>query len=173
MPCFHIVPIDVTKQDFYYIPLGNGNPGWLKTNPKIDADISTGLHNRHNKKLKSIIKLLKYWNREKNADRLRSYHLESVAWYVFHNHASSVNSISEGIRYFFNNARQYLENPFREATGFGGFVDTYLSPQDRQLSLAAFDQARTAIQQPVGLLLASPLVSVANWKKVFGDKFGN
>ena len=106
VPCFHIKPFDETQQEFYYIPIGNGNPGWLKTNPKIDEAISSRLHDLHNKKLKSVIKLLKYWNREKNADRIRSYHLESIAWYVFHNHSSSITTIGEGLRYFFNKDRK-------------------------------------------------------------------
>ncbi len=167
VPCFHIKPFDATQQDFYYIPLGNGNPGWLKTNPQIDAAISKRLHDQHNKKLKGVIKLLKYWNREKNGDRIRSYHLETIAWYVFHNHTSSINSMAEGVRYFFDNARPYLENQLKEATGFGGLVDSYMSVQDRQSSLAAFDRAKSTIQS-TGLL--SP---VATWKPIFGDKFGN
>jgi hypothetical protein len=147
--------------------LGNGAPGWLKTNPKIDADISTRLHDKHSKKLKSVIKLLKYWNREKNADRIRSYHLETIAWYVFHNHTSSITSLSDGIRYFFNNARPYLENQLHEATGFGGVIDSYMTLQDRQASLGSFDRARTAVQ------LSGLLTPIANWKAIFGDKFGN
>jgi len=168
VPCFHIKPVDSTQRDFYYIPLGNGNPSWLKTNPQIDAEISKHLHDRHNKKLKSIIKLLKYWNREKNADRIRSYHLETIAWWVFHNHASAITSISEGVRYFFQNARPYLENQLKEAYYTDRFVDAYMPLQDRQSSLAAFDRAKTAIQS-MGLLTTP----VANWKAVFGDKFGN
>lgn len=167
VPCFHIKSFNSAQQDFYYIPLGNGTPGWLKTNPKIDADISTRLHDKHSKKLKSVIKLLKYWNREKNADRIRSYHLETIAWYVFHNHTSSITSLSDGIRYFFNNARPYLENQLHEATGFGGVIDSYMTLQDWQASLGSFDRARTAVQ------LLGLLTPIANWKAIFGDKFGN
>jgi hypothetical protein len=168
VPCFHIKPLDATQKEFYYIPLGNGNPGWLKTNPKIDADISTTLHNRHNKKLKSIIKLLKYWNREKNADRIKSYHLEAIAWYVFHNSPSTISAISQGIRYFFNNGRSYLESQLYEPTGFGGIVDTYMTPEDRQASLVTFDRARTALNS-MGLITAN----TQSWKAILGDKFGN
>lgn len=167
VPCFHIKPIDTSQQDFYYIPKGNRDPGWLKTNPKIDATISTQLHDRHNKKLKSIIKLLKYWNRTKNNNRIRSYHLETVAWYVFYSHASSVTSITEGIRYFFNNAGAYFVNQIQEATGFGGYVDTYMTPADRQLSITTLNNAKNALQSQ-GILS-----SVNNWRVVFGDRLGN
>ena len=167
VPCFHIKPLDSSQQDFYYIPRGDASGRWLKTNPKIDAHISKNLHDRHNKKLKGVIKLLKYWNREKNAARIKSYHLETLAWHVFHNHTSGVTSISEGVRYFFNNTRPYLENPMYEATGYGELIDTYLTPVDRQLSLDVLDKAK-AVTQTSGLL-----VPVANWRVIFGDKFGN
>jgi hypothetical protein len=75
--------------------------------------------------------------------------------------------MGDGIRYFFNNARPYLENQLKEATGFGGFVDSYMSAQDRLISLAAFDRGKSTVQS-TGLLSA-----VANWKAIFGDKFGN
>lgn len=167
VPCFHIKPIDLSQQDFYYIPKGNNETGWLKTNPKIDAIISTQLHDKHNKNLKSIVKLLKYWNREKNNDRIRSYHLETIVWYVFHNHDSSVTTISEGIKYFFDNAESYLKNQIQEVTGFGGYVDDYMSSTDRYLSITALNNAKNA------LMLQGVLPSINSWKTVFGDKFGN
>lgn len=167
VPCFHIVPHDRTQKDFYYIPQGGDSAFWLKTNPKTDAEISKNLHERHNRKLKGVIKLLKYWNREKNADRLRSYHLETAAWYAFFNHPSAITSTEEGIRYFFDNARPYLDKQLLELTGFGRPVDTYLTFQDRQSSLAAFDRAGSSIRS-MGLLTPA-----SRWKAVFGDKFGN
>jgi hypothetical protein len=167
VPCFHIKPKNSSEQDFYYIPAGDGSASWLKTNPKIDATISDRLHNQHNKKLKSIIKLLKYWNREKNADRIRSYHLEAIAWYVFHNHPSAVNSLSEGVKYFFDNARPYLESYLFEPTGFGKHIDANMTPEDRQLSLIALESAKAVLH------LQGLLPSIPSWRKVFGDKFGN
>jgi hypothetical protein len=165
VPCFHIVPYNDDQKDFYYIPKGDNDPGWLKTNPKIDANISTGLHDRHNKKLKSIVKLLKYWNRIKNNDRIRSYHLETITWHVFHNHESSVTQISDGIKYFFDNAEAYLKDRLQEATGFGKYIDDYILATDRQLSISALINAKNALQ------LHHILPSIESWKRVFGDKF--
>lgn len=171
VPCFHIKPFIESEQDFYYIPIGNDDPGWLKTNPKIDENISKQLHDRHSKKLKSIIKLLKYWNRIKNNDRIKSYHLETIAWYVFHNHPSSVISITQGVKYFFDNAEVYLDKQINEATGFGGVVDKYMSIEDRQLSIIELRKAKNALQSN-GILLPALAATINNWQKVFGDKFG-
>lgn len=168
VPCFHLVShTPTTVRDMYYIPQGYSNPGWLKTNPKIDEEVSTFLHEKHNKKLKSVIKLLKYWNRVKNADRIRSYHLETIAWWTFHNHTSAITSLSEGVRYFFANARPYLENLCKDVTQLQDHVDTYMSYDDRVASLAAFDRAAAATK------LQGLAVPISSWKTVFGDKFGN
>jgi hypothetical protein len=152
----------------YYIPLGNNSAGWLKTNPKRDAEISDFLNEKHNKKLKSVIKLLKYWNRVKNFDRIRSYHLETMAWWTFHHHTSAITSLAEGVRYFFANAREYLADRCADTTGLSDYVDNYMSVQDRNLSLVIFDRAKEAIEQQ-GL---TP-VPVTNWRFVFGDKIMN
>ena len=167
VPCFHIKAHISTDKDMYYIPSGNGAHDWLKTNPKIDENISNYLHEKHNKKLKDVVRLIKYWNREKNADRIKSYHLETIIWYVFHGHSSVVTSLTEGVQYFFNNARTYLENACPDATGIGDPVDKYMTMENRQLSLSTFDHASNSLRS-AGLL--NPL---SGWKVVFGDKFGN
>lgn len=168
VPCFHIKSNnEAVARDMYYIPRGSNDPAWLKTNPKIDEEISTFLHEKHNKKLKSVIKLLKYWNREKNADRIRSYHLESIAWWTFHHHTSAITNLTDGVRYFFANARPFLEAVCKDTTGLGDPVDTYMSVVDRNLSLAAFDRAQEAIK------LRGLPIPMNNWKVVFGDKIIN
>lgn len=163
VPCFHIVPHSTQDREMYYIPLGNGTADWLKTNPKTDEAISDLLHNKHDKRLKSIIKLLKYWNREKNAGRISSYHLETMAWHVFHAHPSKIGSLEEGIIYFFENARPHLVGPCEDLTGLGEPVDRNLSFEDRNKSVMNFDFAKLSITTR----------TVKGWRLVFGDKFAN
>jgi hypothetical protein len=93
--------------------------------------------------------------------------LESIIWNVFHNHPSAITSLSEGVIYFFNNAKPYLENPMYEVTGFGKLIDTYLTPEDRQLSNSALDYAKSKLQ------FGSLISPISNWKYVFGDKILN
>jgi hypothetical protein len=170
VPCFHIKSRTSNEQDFYYIPIGNGDPGWLKTNPKIDENISKQLHEYHNKKLKSVIKLLKYWNRVKNNERIRSYHLETIAWNIFSKQPTSIISMIQGIKCFFNNAEEYLKSNIYEATGFGGIVDKYMTPEDRQLSINEIRKAQANLFPTSALLTIEATIS--KWRTVFGDKFG-
>ena len=99
VPCFHIIPRDSTR-DFYFIPQGGESHEWMTTNPKIDAEICDTLEKRHGHMFKAVIRLLKHWNEVHNASRLRAYHLETVAAYVFHNHPGRIQDYPGGMRYF-------------------------------------------------------------------------
>jgi Second Messenger Oligonucleotide or Dinucleotide Synthetase domain len=145
VPCFHIVPRD-GSQDFYYIPMGNGNTMWKSTNPKIDHRISDYLHARHDRKLKPVVKLLKYWNKTQNAERLRSYHIEALAWHIFHAHPSKIADYGTAVKYFFDNAAARLVNYCTDPTGIGGYIDLYLTLEARQQTIKKMQEAaRTGV----------------------------
>lgn len=168
VPCFHIIPRN-GSQDFYYIAMGNGNPMWKTTNPKIDQRISDGLHLRHDRKLKAVVKILKYWNRTQNGDRLRSYHLEALAWYVFHAHPNKISDYSSAVKYFFDNAPALLINHCNDLTGLGGHIDLYLTPEARQQSIQKMQQASRSIGLLPVAFLSSP--NFSGWRAVFGQQF--
>ncbi len=168
VPCFHIVPRD-GSQDYYYIPMGAGSPMWKSTNPKIDERISTGLHIRHDKRLKPVVKILKYWNKTQNSDRLRSYHLEALAWHIFHAHPSKITDYANGVRHFFGQASESLANYCPDPTGLGGHVDSYLSYEDRQLTIKKMKDAVAAVG--LGAFL-NPALQIPAWRKVLGSQFG-
>jgi hypothetical protein len=171
VPCFHVIPNN-GGQDVYYIPVGYGRDDWMITNPKIDQSISDYLHERHNRKLKSIIKLLKYWNREGNNERLRSYHLETMAWYIFHNHPSAIDNYADGVKYFFQSADQYLGQPCSDITKLGGPVDSYLSIEDRIASRIRIQQICQLLRPPSLPLIASVSEQreLRSWQAIFNNK---
>jgi len=171
VPCFHIIPND-GSQDVYYIPVGYGRDNWMITNPKLDQAISDTLHDRHNKKFKSVIKLLKYWNKKENSERLRSYHLETVAWYIFYHHPSIMNGYADGLKYFFQYADQYLSQQCPDATGLGGPVDSYLSTDNRnatKISIRRINQLLHPSPLPL-LTTASQQRESEAWQKMFSGK---
>ncbi len=169
VPCFHIVPRD-GSQDYYYIPMGAGSNMWKSTNPKIDHRISDALHARHDRKLKPVVKLLKYWNKTQNGHRLRSYHVEVLAWYVFNTHPSKIGDYVAAIKYFFDQASIMLVNYCDDPTKLGGHIDLYLSYEDRQTSIKKMQEA----SQSVGLLapFLNSTLQIPSWRKVFGSQFG-
>lgn len=170
VPCFHVLPKDGTKE-FYFIPQGGESHEWLKTNPKIDTEIVDGLDERHDKKFKSVVRLIKHWNEVHNNSRLKSYHLETIASCIFHNHPNKITDYHTALQYFFNNAGSYVQNSCSDMTGIGGVIDSYLTLENRNLTLQKIEQVRQQINPKVGLLFQATN-QLSGWKKIYGDTFG-
>ena len=170
VPCFHIVPMD-GSQDVYYIPTGSNNDGWTMTNPKVDQKILDALNERHDKKLKPVIKLVKIWNGLQNGRRIRPYHLETICYYIFDKHPGSITHPGLALMHFFENAGAYLQGNCPDATGIGGHVDLYLQQTDRQQSILNLQRAAGLLAQSYMIGLADENQQLSGWRSVFGDSF--
>lgn len=171
VPCFHIIPHD-GSQDVYYIPVGHGSNGWMITNPKIDERISKALHDYHNEKLRPIIKLLKLWNVIFNANRLRSYHLETVAWYIFDKYPGKINHYGSALIYFFNTASSWFKINCPDITQLGGPIDLYLTQENRFLTLQRIGETQKILNETYVLGLADEPRQMSGWRKIYGNRFG-
>jgi hypothetical protein len=101
---FDIVPAwEIINDNYYLIPVGGGSTKWKRSNPKIDENILNDLNKKHNMLLKNIIKIVKYWFRKKKIKTPRSYHLESIAYYVFGKKEKPTTNYVEGLIYFYKN----------------------------------------------------------------------
>lgn len=170
VPAFHIVPRNGSR-DFYYIPAGGNQDGWLMTNPKIDAQISDTFVKLHGEEFRNPVRLIKHWNKVHNNGRLRSYHLETVVWYVFSDHPGPVRSYEHGLRYFFDNCTSTLSNPCPDATKIGDSIDKNLSVTDRLLSLQKIDETRKAIRSGDLAELLNPGTNVTHWGRIFNESW--
>jgi hypothetical protein len=173
VPCFHIIP-RTGGRDFYYIPQGGESHGWMKTNPKIDGEICDAINARHGDKFKPVVKLLKHWNEVHNSSRLQSYHLETVAAYIFDNHPDQIKDYPTAIHYFFTNAAPYFQNVCQDMTTIGGPVDSYLTPENRRLTLVKIGEAKGILDSHNrlgGLIPSNNLLS--GWRKIYGLTFGS
>lgn len=74
----------VRNEDYKLIPKWWNNLYWKKTNPNIDIDKINELNNEsnYNGKLKWVIKIIKYWNKNKNTSKIKSYTLECLIFYA-------------------------------------------------------------------------------------------
>ncbi len=170
IPCFHLIPRN-GSQEYFFIPKGENSHEWVKTNPKIDIAICNELNDIHDKKLKPVIRLIKYWNRTQNGDRLKSYHLEVLIWKVFHLLTPPITTYPEALKYFFNNVELSLSQKCPDLLGLSEDVDAYLSYEDRQASLNKVREARQIINTSnPGLLLPS---QGSSWKRIFGPEITN
>ena len=79
---------------------------WTYSYPeKLSEDLKT-CHRTNDYKIKQIVKVIKYWNREKNKKRIPSYHIEETIIEYFN--VYSITNFEDGIRNWFNNAESYL-----------------------------------------------------------------
>jgi hypothetical protein len=99
VPCFLLRPHDKNKFDFYLIP--DGNNGWIRTNPRIDTDISANLQQKNSKTYRKVVKLLKFWNAQKFSNLITSsYYIElsiCLAFLEQNNEDKYIKNISHGI----------------------------------------------------------------------------
>lgn len=73
---FDIVPCFMTTSDFYLIPDGKGN--WKKTDPRIDQQRITKINQANNGQLLGLMRLMKYWKKQKWGNRISSYMFETM-----------------------------------------------------------------------------------------------
>lgn len=170
VPCFHIVPRD-SSQDVYYIPTGYGSDEWTITNPKIDQKISDTLHERHNKKLKPVVRLIKLWNRFYHNDLIRSYHLEAVCWYTFSKYTGKIDDYEAAIRYFFDNSLPHFQFNCQDPTGLGSPIDSYLTQNHRAETLKKIREAQVILKSASLHGFFDKNAEVCCWQELFGDDF--
>jgi len=65
------------------ILMPDGHEGWIRTNPRIDANVAHVLQENHNKLFRKVVKLLKYWNTEQLNGAISSYFIELSIARVF------------------------------------------------------------------------------------------
>jgi hypothetical protein len=143
---FDIVPaFYINNEDYYLIPAGGKSTKWKKSNPKKDEEILKKLNDKHNGKLKDIIRIIKYWFRKKKIKSLRSYHLESICYYMFKNKKNSILTYENGLLHFYKyiGIKPYLTylKSCPDPTNLSGDLSSGLSDEDINKIIS---EARTA-----------------------------
>ena len=170
VPAFHIVPRDGSVEH-YYIPEGGDGHGWIFTNPEIDKNLCDALNDYHGGWLKPVIRLVKFWNMTRNADRLKSYHLEVLVWHSLSSNPP-IADLRSGLLCFFDRAPELASGSCPDPTGLGAPLDRYLTLDARAQSINALNTARTLLGRArvVEPFAPGPL-ELSAWGGVFGPVF--
>lgn len=168
VPTFRVKRTNGT--DYFWIPVGSNDPSWQKTDPRNDATVLDRVEQTTGPSVRSVIRLIKYWNLKRNFGRFRSYHLE-----VLCNRALDgqyIYSYGEGVLRFFERAEPLIASACPTQHGYGGNLDTYLGDEQRRWALMALQRdrvhARNAQQWRAGFDHES---AIKSWRLVFGDDF--
>lgn len=98
VPCFSLKPDNPNELEFYLMPDGRG--GWMKTNPKLDTEISDILQKYNRKLYRKVVKLIKYWNQVQLDAVFSSYYIEFAICRAFLARKTAnrvIASVSEGL----------------------------------------------------------------------------
>lgn len=125
VPAFEFKKFFDKQVSYYVIPDGKG--GWMKTDPRVDAESINLLNEKYDKRFLSYLRLLKYWNNvDLNKPKLNSYYFEALVGMVFNGNSKEIKTVQEAILYFFKNCPRYLKSSCPDPKGYGPALDKNL-----------------------------------------------
>lgn len=168
VPCFHTVP-ELDGRSYYLIPNGEGR--WMKTDPKFDRSCVTDANKYNDGNLLEVIRLIKKWNKVKNATTIKSYLLETMLV----TYGKTNNFCSYGIKRSFISALERIERniywPVYDLKGIQGDINTLeFNDKDILFAKAGADvqKARTALQLEAD---GEHKQAIQKWGEIFGSTF--
>lgn len=168
VPCFHTVQ-ESDGRSYYLIPNGQGR--WMKTDPTIDRSCVTEANKNNDGNLLEVIRLIKKWNKVKNAKTISSYLLETILV----TYGMTNNFCTDGIRGSFISALECIERniycPVYDLKGIQGDINT-LEFDDKDILFAKagadVQKARTALQLEAD---GEHKQAIQKWGEIFGSTF--
>gem|GEM_PF-6139677 len=118
--------------DQYWMPAGGGKIDWKPTNPKEDQRRLTEANQYHDGELLKVARMMKWWNRRHNMDRIKGIHLETMIIKLLE--GMTLDGWANTIHYLFDKLRQEIGLSCPDPTGLGDRLDSTLNDVDRCLS---------------------------------------
>ncbi|MEK4063516.1 MULTISPECIES: hypothetical protein [Paenibacillus] len=170
---FDIAPAFITAPDaygktVYLIPDGNGK--WKETDPRIDASRTTSINAKHNGKVLKLIRLIKYWNKNRSMPTISSYLLENLALNYFDS-KYFLGATEESLKGFFADLQNSIYLDCQDPKGIQGNLNTLDFTTQMKISAAAKkaeEYAASAIQAAED---GDQEEALDHWIEVFGSEF--
>lgn len=173
VPCFALTHVYGTEYPFYLIP--DGNDRWIRTNPKLDTEVSSNLHAANNKTHRRAVKLVKWWNENRFGGFFDSYYIELAIM------RDTANRNRSGLFDTSVSAATAAAFAALSAAAAAGNLASWITQapsveapsltvaQRLILSLAQSNAANALAWEQNG----SPTKAIESWASVFGDTFTN
>ena len=104
---FDVLPSFEISGGGYYIPKYDLQ-NWTESYPKMLTKDLDDTHRLRDYKLKQVIRVVKYWNRDFNGKTIPSYHVEEIAINIFK--MNTFTNFEEGIRKWFENVEYNMQS---------------------------------------------------------------
>ena len=141
----------------------------MSTNPPYHTRIINDRDNELEKRLKPLIRLVKYWN-VTNGNHLRSFHVEMMVWRMWRSR-NSLPSFSAAVAQSIAAMRGWLKSPFDDPWA-GTRIDSYLSSEERAQVIRMLDSDATAAAKAEEYRRADKIEKAfERWSVVFRQDF--
>ena len=173
-----VVPAIQIEKDRRYKIFDKNTLQAVESNPKLHGNNLTSANETSEsggiKRLVPIVKLLKFWKREK-CDYVKSFHLEMLAVEILGN--EEIGSYSDGLAKFFTNAAQNLQTAgMKDPANENNIIDEYLdSDGTRNELLDLVIKEKGTAEKAIELEKNGNVDgAIEEWKEIFeGNKNSN
>ena len=154
---FDVLPSFEISGGGYYIP-NYDLKSWTTSYPKMLAKDLDDTHRLRDYKLKQIIRVVKYWNRDFNGKTIPSYHIEEIAINIFK--MNTFTNFEEGIRKWFENVEYNMQSI------------KFKSNDEHESSLKKAKKVKDKLKEANKFYTDKNEVEAKKiWKDVFGKEF--
>ena len=168
-----VMSIDVvpafTKDDHYEIPDANDGD-WIETNPEIHAQLAVDAQKAYQDKWKSLVRMIKKWNRHHGRPVTPSFLLEVMALDLL------VPPFSGGYPYelksFFADAADRIHDEWPDSAGLGPDVSAGMTTRQKDAAQAALAQAQEDVTRAIRLAQQGKNgEALRAWREIVGPMF--
>lgn len=154
---FDILPSFEISGGGYFIP-NFDLQSWTSSYPKMLTKDLDDTHRLRNYKLKQIIRVVKYWNRDFNGKTIPSYHVEEIAINIFK--INNFTNFEEGVRKWFDNVEYNMQ------------ANKFKSNDEYEISLKKAKKVKDKLNEAFKFYSDKNEVEAKKiWKQVFGKEF--
>jgi len=168
-----VMSIDVvpafTKNGYYEIPDANDGD-WIETNPEVHAQLAIDAQADYQDKWKSLVRMIKKWNRHQGRPITPSFLLEVMALDLL------VPPFSGGYPYelksFFADAADRIHDDWPDPAGLGPNVSAGMTRLQKDAARTALEKAQDDVTRAIRLSqLGKNGEALRAWREIFGPMF--
>lgn len=159
-----VVPAFRRSDGHFDIPYGDH---WLLATPARQATVFSNLNAARDMNLKPVIRMAKYWRSQHPTLRMRSYHLETIAYETFENRP--LTSYRYGLRDLFSSATWRVGYLCSDPGGSGSDVSSYMSSTMRDTAASMFERAADRATKAIEATTYEKEIEL--WRGLLGTRF--
>lgn len=144
---YDVVPAFADGDRFQIPDLRKRN--WILSNPKVHAERSVVADRAAGDDLRPLTKAVKHWNRRQpEAQRLRSFHLEVMAWEIV---VRKPPTRLAGLKDLFDGLAWRMARPVPDPAGLGPDLDEGMTAAEKQAAARQLKSAGDALARAISL----------------------